>query len=90
MILDKVSFDGTIISVGLKARIKIPASLPILSTSSSMSSDLIPAHRHSISVIASSHDQKGPAGPRLMLGPLRFANHDCNPNTQVSDLCNPF
>jgi hypothetical protein len=90
VILDKVSFDGNMISAGLKARIKIPASSPILSTSSSMSSDLIPAHLHGISVITSGHDQHGPLGPRLMLGPLRFANHDCEPNTQVSNLYNQF
>jgi hypothetical protein len=53
-----------------------------------MSSDIIPPHLGSISVIMSSHDQKGPLGPRLMLGPLRFANHDCQPNTQVSDIHN--
>jgi hypothetical protein len=84
--LDKVSFDGNTISAGLKAKIKIPASCPILSTSSSMSSDIIPPHLGSISVIMSAHDQKGPLGPRLMLGPLRFANHDCQPNTQVSHI----
>jgi hypothetical protein len=53
-----------------------------------MSIDLIPAHLRSISVIMSSPDQKGSLGPRLMLGPLRFANHDCQPNTQVSHLYN--
>jgi hypothetical protein len=84
--LDKVSFDGNAISVGLKARVKIPASCPILSTSSSMSSDIIPENLHSVSVIMSAHDQKGPVGPRLILGPLRFANHDCDPNTQVSHI----
>jgi len=66
----------------------IPASSPILSTSSSMSRDIIPSHLSSISVIMSAPDQKGPLGPRLMLGPLRFANHDCQPNTQVSHLYN--
>lgn len=84
--LDKVSFDGNMISAGLKAKNKIPASCPILATSSSLSSDIIPANVHSISVIESAPDQKGPLGPRLMLGPLRFANHDCHPNTQVSQL----
>jgi hypothetical protein len=83
--LDKVSYDdGTTISAGLKAKIKIPASTPILSTSSSISRDLVPAHLSCISVIMSAPDQKGLLGPRLMLGPLRFANHDCQPNTQVS------
>jgi hypothetical protein len=51
-----------------------------------MSCDIIPAELHSISVIMSNPDQKGPLGPRLMLGPLRFANHDCQPNAQVSHL----
>jgi hypothetical protein len=82
--LDKVSFDGSTISAGLRAKRKIEASCPILSTSSSMSSDLIPGSYRSISVIESGPEQKGPLGPRLMLGPLRFANHDCEPNTQVS------
>jgi hypothetical protein len=88
--LDKVSFDGDTISAGLKAKIKIPASCPILCTSSSMSSDLIPAPLRCISVIVSAPDQNGPVGPRLMLGPLRFANHDCQPNTQVSHLYYPI
>lgn len=84
VILEKVSFDGNTISAGLKAKIKIPASCPILSTSSSMSSDIIPPEKRSISVIESFSDQKDPCGPHLMLGPLRFANHDCEPNTQVN------
>jgi hypothetical protein len=84
--LDKVSFDGKTISAGLKAKNKIPASCPILSTSSSLSSDIIPGNVQGISIIESGADQKGPLGPRLMLGPLRFANHDCQPNTQVSQL----
>jgi hypothetical protein len=82
--LDKVSFDGVTISAGLKATTKILASWPILSTSSSMSSDLISGYLKSISIIESAPEQKGPLGPRLILGPLRFANHDCQPNTQVS------
>lgn len=81
--LEKVSFDGTTISAGLKAKRKIPASFPILSTSSSLSRDLVPGEVGGISVIESCADQKGPVGARLMLGPLRFANHDCEPNTQV-------
>jgi hypothetical protein len=81
--LDKVSFDGITISAGLRAKRRILASSPVLSTSSSLSSDLIPGHLRSISVIESGSGQKGPRGPRLMLGPLRFANHDCQPNTQV-------
>jgi len=82
--LDKVSFDGSTISAGLRAKTGIMASFPVLSTSSSMSSDLIPESLKSISVIESGPEHKGPLGPRLILGPLRFANHDCHPNTQVS------
>jgi hypothetical protein len=71
------------ISLRLKARVAIPAGCPILAISSSMSRDLVPAGLPSISVIASSSGQKGPMGPRLMLGPLHFANHGCEPNCQV-------
>jgi hypothetical protein len=83
VVLQKVSFDGVKISLGLKARRAIPAGCPILSVSASMSRDLVPAGLSSISVIASSSGQRGPVGARLMLGPLRFANHDCEPNCQV-------
>ncbi|KAF8803051.1 hypothetical protein BYT27DRAFT_7044026, partial [Phlegmacium glaucopus] len=34
------------------------------------------------SIITSSQRQKGEVGPRLILGPFRFANHDCSPNCQ--------
>jgi hypothetical protein len=81
--LQKVSFDGVKISLGLKALRAIPAGCPILSSSASMSGDLVPPGLDSISIIASSSGQKGPIGLRLMLGPLRFANHDCEPNCQV-------
>jgi hypothetical protein len=37
------------------------------------------------SVIEASEAQLGPIGPRVVLGPLRFANHDCKqPTCQVS------
>jgi hypothetical protein len=36
-----------------------------------------------ISVISAHRSQKGPKGNRLILGPFRFANHDCSPNCQV-------
>jgi hypothetical protein len=80
---EKVSFDGTTISLGLKARRDIPAGCPILSTSTSLSLDLVPPGMSGISVIEASSGQKGPLGRRVMLGPLRFANQDCQPNGQV-------
>jgi hypothetical protein len=81
--LEKVSFDNIKISMGLKAHRNIPSGAAILSSSSSMSTDIIPPERRSISIIKSHRSQLGPLGPRLLLGPLRFANHDCNPNCQV-------
>ncbi|KAI0321618.1 hypothetical protein OF83DRAFT_1050933 [Amylostereum chailletii] len=46
-----------------------------------MSSDLVPAG--GFSVVQSSSRQNGPHGPRMILGPFRFVNHDCNPNCQI-------
>jgi hypothetical protein len=48
-----------------------------------MSSDNYGAHG-GLSVIMRSKGQLGPEDVRLILGPLRFANHECNPNCQVS------
>ena len=81
--LEKVSFDQRTIAMGLKAQQPIHAGTAILSTCSSMSLDTIHDGKPSISVIEASRGQLGPSGPRLILGPLRFANHDCNPNCQV-------
>ena len=81
--LDKVSFDGVEMDGGVKAIEAIPAGIPILAMASSMSSDLIPGKATAISVIQSHPSQSGLVGVRLMLGPVRFANHDCNPNCQV-------
>ena len=69
--------------MGLKARRLIPAGYPILSTSTSLSQDVIPGQMVGISVAEATQGQKGPKGPRLMVGPLRFVNHDCKPNCQV-------
>ena len=38
------------------------------------------------SVIEAAPNQLGPMGQRLILGPFRFVNHDCKPNSQVSFL----
>ncbi|KAI0310748.1 hypothetical protein OF83DRAFT_1030271, partial [Amylostereum chailletii] len=46
-----------------------------------MSSDLVPTG--GLSIIQSSLKQKGPRGPRMILGPFRFVNHDCDPNCHV-------
>jgi hypothetical protein len=84
--LEKVLFDGSTISGGLKAQNKIPAGSPILATASSMSTDIISEAQQGVSLIEAQSGQKGPLGCRLLLGPIRFANHDCNPNCQVSAL----
>jgi hypothetical protein len=81
--MEKVSFDGVMISGGIKSITEIKASTYILELSGSMSSDIF--DHGSVSVIESSPKQLGPPGPRLILGPFRFINHDCNPNAQVSE-----
>lgn len=48
-----------------------------------MSADLATDGRM-ISAIQAAPVQKGPQGVRIILGPFRFANHDCEPNCQVS------
>lgn len=83
--VEKVKF-GSQIACGLRAKVRIESFTAILSTCSSMSLDTVDGQR-AISVINSSPRQKGPVGPRLILGPFRFANHDCDPNCQVSDQC---
>ena len=82
--LEKVSFESGVVAAGLKACKPIGGSMPILATCSSMSSDIVKNSKNVISVVLSSSCQRGPQGPRLILGPFRFANHDCNPNCQVS------
>jgi hypothetical protein len=79
--LEKTAFNGSSICAGLKASNDIAASSVILATCGSMSSDL--ADAGGFSVIQSSRDQLGPHGLRMILGPFRFANHDCQPNCQV-------
>jgi len=80
--IEKVKF-GSKIACGLRAKVRIEAFTAILSTCSSMSLDIVDG-KQAVSVINSSPRQKGPVGPRLILGPFRFANHDCSPNCQVS------
>ena len=74
---------------GLKARRFIPPGSYIMETCSSMSLDL--ASKPGPSTIESALGQLGPLGPRLILGPFRLVNHDCNPNAQVSfPLCSLY
>jgi hypothetical protein len=77
----KVSFDAKTVSSGMKARHKIPAGMAIKETCSSMSSDAAPGK--GLSIIQGSNRQLGPNVPRMILGPFRFVNHDCNPTAQV-------
>ena len=83
--VEKVQFHqepGSGIACGVRAIADIDAFVVILATCSSMSSNIVPG-RQGVSIIASSPRQKGEVGPRLILGPFRFANHDCSPNCQV-------
>jgi hypothetical protein len=79
--VDKVQFDGERVSAGLKAVKQIPPALAILAACGSMSSDIYSLKN--VSVIEAHPRQLGPVGYRLILGPFRFVNHDCNPNAQV-------
>jgi hypothetical protein len=79
--LQKVCFDGGSISAGLVACCNIAAATVILSTCGSMSSD--GSDVGGFSVIQPSSAQLGPQEPRIILGPFRFANHDCQPNCQA-------
>lgn len=79
VVLDK---NGDRASFGLKAKRDIPASVFIKEACSSMSADLFEGEGPS--VILANATQSGPQGPRIILGPFRLINHDCNPNAQVS------
>jgi hypothetical protein len=84
--LEKVAFSG-VISAGLRATSRILTGTYLLTTCSSMAEDL--SQGGGFSVIESREYQLGPVGPRVLLGPLRFANHDCEqPTCQVgTHLC---
>lgn len=81
--LDKVSFNGGPFSAGLRASRNIAAGQFLLTTCSSMCIDEATQSHSKLSVIQPSATHLGPKGPRLLLGPFRFANHNCNPNAQV-------
>jgi histone-lysine N-methyltransferase SUV420H len=82
--LEKVVFGDGPISGGLRARSTIRAGAYLLHACGSLSSNL---HKPGHATIEATTQQLGPTGSRLILGPLRFVNHDCNPNSQVS--CDP-
>ena len=77
----KVTHTGREASFGLEARYPIEAGVFIKETCSSMSADTV--SNGGPSVIEAKPSQNGPPGPRLILGPFRMINHDCDPNSQV-------
>lgn len=85
--LYKVTFEDEI-HAGLQCTKAIPANTYILMASGSMSSDRYGLNG-GLSIILASPGQLGPENERLLLGPLRFANHECKPNCQVKN-CTGF
>jgi hypothetical protein len=79
--IEKVTLGGKI-DAGLTCTKFIPAGMYILTAGGSMSLDHYDAG--GLSVILRSPGQLGPENERLILGPLRFANHECKPNCQVN------
>lgn len=77
----KVTHDQKVASFGLKARRMIGVGTFIKETCSSMSLDI--TQDQGPSIIEATGQQMAPAGRRLILGPFRLVNHDCNPNAQV-------
>ncbi|KAJ7783164.1 hypothetical protein B0H16DRAFT_1447328 [Mycena metata] len=63
----------------------IRAGAYLLHACGSLSSNL---HKPGHATIEATTQQLGPTGSRLILGPLRFVNHDCNPNSQLYPIPN--
>jgi hypothetical protein len=82
--IEKVTLGGKI-DAGLTCTKFIPAGMYILTAGGSMSSNNF--GKGGLSVIMRGSGQLGPENERLILGPLRFANHECKPNCQVSFYC---
>ncbi|KAJ7481256.1 hypothetical protein B0H11DRAFT_2024850 [Mycena galericulata] len=83
--LEKVVFGDGPISGGLRARTSIRAGAYLLYACGCMSSN---RHKPGHATIEATTQQLGPTGSRLILGPLRFVNHDCNPNSQLYPIPN--
>ena len=82
--LSKVVYDGEI-GAGLKAKSFISEGTLLLTVGGSMAVDEW-GGGDSVSVIIpkAGDETLGPIAKRLILGPFRFANHDCSPNCQAS------
>ncbi|KAJ7137683.1 hypothetical protein C8R44DRAFT_765939 [Mycena epipterygia] len=83
--LEKVVFGDGPISGGLRARSSIRAGAYLLYACGSLSSN---RHKPGHATIEATTQQLGPTGSRLILGPLRFVNHDCTPNSQLYPIPN--
>ncbi|KAJ7438480.1 hypothetical protein FB451DRAFT_1060237 [Mycena latifolia] len=83
--LEKVVFGDSPVAGGLKARTVIRAGTYLLYACGSLSSNL---HEPGHATIESTTQQLKPRGSRLILGPLRFVNHDCKPNSQLYPIPN--
>jgi len=81
--ISKVTHTRREASFGLKARRDIQVGSYIKETCSSMSLDQV--SEQGPSIIEATSSQIPPSAPRLILGPFRFVNHDCEPNSQVSN-----
>jgi len=77
----KVTHTGKSASFGLKATCKILAGVFLKETCSLMLVNIIKGPGPSI--IQSAPKQLGVCCERLILGPFRLINHDCEPNAQV-------
>ncbi|TFK69900.1 hypothetical protein BDN72DRAFT_959213 [Pluteus cervinus] len=75
----KTTDDGVrIFGAGLKAIKQIPASIYILTAGGSMSSNEVESGGKFVI-----RSQPGATDKKLILGPIRFVNHDCKPNCQI-------
>jgi len=83
--IEKIVFGDDKITGGLRARTAIRAGAYLLHACGSLSSNL---HKPGHATIEATTQQLGPTGSRLILGPLRFVNHDCNPNSQLYPIPN--
>ncbi|KAF8496370.1 hypothetical protein F5888DRAFT_1804059 [Russula emetica] len=83
--VDKVTLGGRI-NAGLTCTKLIPAPTYILTSSGSMSLDDFGTG--GLSVIMRGFGQLGPEKEHLILGPLRFVNHECKLNCQIRPIKN--